>query len=123
MKVLLAEDEREIRDLVSLGLRLNGIDVHSVNDGKAAVEAAGQQQFDMILLDMNMPHLNGDLAASQIRDLPAYQRIPILFLSGDDDAANLGLPFSDSLAKPFTIRELAERVHLLRESAPEERQP
>ncbi len=113
LKILLAEDEREIRDLVTLGLKLNGMDVTSVGDGVDAVEAAKNSQFELILLDMNMPTLNGDDTAKQIRELPGYKTIPILFLSGDDEAAQIELPHSDCLAKPFTIRELANRVNVL----------
>lgn len=113
VQILLAEDEREIRELVTLGLKLNAMVVDSVCDGREAVEAATQRQYDMVLLDMNMPHVNGLQAATQIRALPYFTKTPILFLSGDDEAENIDLSNSGSLAKPFTIRELVDRVQVL----------
>ena len=117
MQILLAEDEREIRELVTLGLKLNAMTVDSVGDGCKAVEAARQQHYDMILLDMNMPHMNGLQAAVEIRALPCFTETPVLFLSGDDQAADIDLCNSGILAKPFTIRELVDSVRGLMSEA------
>ena len=119
VQILLAEDEREIRELVTLGLKLNAMTVDSVGDGCKAVEAARQQHYDMILLDMNMPHMNGLQAAVEIRALPCFTETPVLFLSGDDQAADIDLCNSGILAKPFTIRELVDSVHGLMDDSAE----
>ncbi len=113
LQILLAEDEPEIRELVTMGLKLNAMMVESVANGQLAVEAARKTDFDLIMLDMNMPFMGGIEAAQEIRTLPQYEQTPILFLSGDDEAPESQFEHSYSLGKPFTIRELATCVRNL----------
>ena len=113
MQILLAEDEIEIRKLVTMGMRINAMPVETVANGREAVEQASLKAWDLIMLDLNMPVLNGMEAAEQIRALPMHCNTPILFLSGDDQAFEVTVDNCHQLAKPFTIRELATVVKSL----------
>ncbi len=110
MQILLAEDEADIRKLVQMGMRLNAMSVEAVSNGREAVELAEEKQWDLIMLDLNMPELNGVDAAMAIRQMDDHVTTPILFLSGDDQRIELGVENSYRLAKPFTISELCEKV-------------
>lgn len=111
LKILIAEDDRDIRDLIRLGLGTRHELVLTAN-GKEAVDAARENSFDLIMLDMRMPELDGTGAATQIRDLPGHLTTPILFLSGNVDHKP-AVTYSAVMEKPFTLRELAARVETL----------
>ena len=111
LKLLIAEDDRDIRDLIRLGLGAR----HSlvlVANGREAFVAAAQSAFDVIMLDVRMPEMDGIQAAEQIRSLPQHTATPILFLSGNVDQ-HPPVGNSSVMEKPFTIRELATRVEAL----------
>lgn len=111
LKILIAEDDRDIRDLIRLGLGSRH-QVVLTADGHAAVAAAREAAFDLIMLDMRMPELDGIQAATQIRALAAHAQTPILFLSGNVDH-HPNISHSAVMEKPFTIRELIARVEAL----------
>jgi DNA-binding response OmpR family regulator len=109
---LLAEDDSDIQNLVRIGLRINGLSAHIVNDGHEALDAASQHSFSLIMLDRHMPGMDGMVAAAQIRTTQLNADTPILFLSGDSfettDIENCYL-----LQKPFTVGELIKRIRSL----------
>ena len=118
-RILIADDEPEIRTIVELLLRGEGYDVVSVSDGQAALDRAAAD-IDLYLLDVNMPRLNGIMAAAQIR-----QRFdaPIVFLtaySGESDKVmGFAAGADDYIVKPFSNVELLMRVKaILRRTAP-----
>lgn len=113
-KILIAEDEPDIRDLVTFTLRFAGHEVVAVTNGAEAVEAAGRVMPDMILMDVRMPRMTGYEACAVMKADPAIADIPVVFLSakGQDNEIQTGLNAgaSDYLLKPFAPMELTERV-------------
>lgn len=113
-KILIAEDEQDIRQLIRLSLRLNKMTSVAVQNGAEAVAQASETSFDLILLDMNMPELNGMEAATRIRyDEGINQETPILFLTGDPKLEAVPLLNSSVLAKPFPISKLISRIRAI----------
>ena len=118
-RILIADDEPEIRAIVELLLRGEGYDVIPVCDGQEAADRAGGD-IDLYLLDVNMPRLSGIMAAAQIRQ--KYDA-PIVFLtaySGESDKVmGFAAGADDYIVKPFSNIELLMRVKaILRRSAP-----
>lgn len=122
-KILIAEDDKDIRDLIVLTLEFNGFDVVPVEDGKAAVEKAQQASFDIILMDVRMPRMTGYEACRQLKENEDTQSIPIIFLSakGQETEIQTGLEAgaSDYVLKPFSPDALIKKIKgvLERESA------
>jgi len=82
LRVLLADDNRDAAQSLSILLELDGNEVHTVYDGVEAVQAAERLQPDVVLLDIGMPHLNGYEAARQIRQLPGGDAMHLIALTG-----------------------------------------
>lgn len=122
-KILLAEDEEHILDAIKLNLELEGFAVTSCSSGKEAVLLAGKQHFQLIILDVMLPEINGFEACKQIKQFaPA---VPVLFLTALSDSQNRikGLKLADDyLPKPFNLEELILRVKNLVKRAPQETQ-
>ena len=117
-RILIADDESEIRAIVELLLRGEGYDVISVADGQAALDRAAED-IDLYLLDVNMPRLSGIPAAAQIR---RRFDAPIVFLtaySGESDKVmDFAAGADDYIVKPFSNVELLMRVKaILRRTA------
>ncbi len=116
-KILIAEDERDIRDLVSFTLRFAGHEVVAVSNGEEAVQAAGQELPDLILMDVRMPRMTGYEACEKIKADAQLQHIPVVFLSakGQESEIRTGLSAgaSEYLLKPFAPDELVIRVQAL----------
>lgn len=117
-KILIAEDEKDIRDLILFTLKIAGHDVSAVNNGAEAVEQAGVLQPDLIMLDMRMPRMTGLEACLAIKADPSLQHIPVVFLSakGSDEEYEEGKAAGaiDFILKPFAPDQLMSRVaHLL----------
>ena len=117
-RILIADDESEIRAIVELLLRGEGYDVISVADGQAALDRAAED-IDLYLLDVNMPRLSGIPAAAQIR---RQYDAPIVFLtaySGESDKVmGFAAGADDYIVKPFSNVELLMRVKaILRRTA------
>ncbi len=118
-KILIAEDERDIRDLVAFTLRFAGHEVFAVENGALAVEAAPEQMPDLILMDVRMPQMTGYEACEHIKADERVKHIPVVFLSakGQDSEIQTGLQAgaSEYLLKPFGPMELVEKVRELLE--------
>jgi CheY-like chemotaxis protein len=118
-KILVAEDEPDIRELIAFTLRFAGHDVVTVGNGVEAVEAAKQAQPDLILMDVRMPRMTGYEACQLIKSDLEVQHIPVVFLSakGQDAEIRVGIEAgaSDYLLKPFAPNELTEHVTQLLE--------
>ncbi len=80
LKILIAEDERDIRELISFTLQFAGYEVVSVQNGAEAVEQALATQPDLILLDVRMPKMTGYQACEALKASPETRDIPVLFL-------------------------------------------
>ncbi len=118
-KILIAEDERDIRDLVAFTLRFAGYEVVAVENGAEAVEAAPIEMPDLILMDVRMPRMTGYEACQTIKADDRVKHIPVVFLSakGQDLEIQAGINAgaSEYLLKPFAPMELTEKIRELLE--------
>jgi DNA-binding response OmpR family regulator len=116
-KILVAEDERDIRDLITFTLNYAGHQVVAVANGEEAVQAALHEMPDMILMDVRMPKMTGYEACQNIKSNKEIQHIPIVFLSAKGQEAEIrtGLDAgaTEYLLKPFAPLELTARVNEL----------
>ena len=115
--ILIADDEPDVRSLLQLTLRNRGHEVVLAESGEAALAAATRSTPDLVILDVNMPGMEGTQVARELRERPATARIPILFLTGlggeSDKLAGFAAGADDYVTKPFNPRELAARVTAL----------
>ena len=115
--VLVVEDEANIRELVSLHLRLEHVVPVEAEDGRTALELAKQRRFDLVILDLMLPGLDGLTICRAIRRESANQSTPILMLTArreeSDKVLGLDSGADDYLTKPFGVRELMARVRAL----------
>jgi DNA-binding response OmpR family regulator len=115
--VLVVEDEAHIRELVCLHMQLEGYTCIPVGDGRQALQVAGEQKLDLIVLDLMIPGLDGLTVCRAIRREGQNRDVPILILTARREEADkvLGLESGadDYLAKPFSVRELVARAHAL----------
>ena len=113
-KILIAEDERDIRDLITFTLRFAGHDVTAASNGAEAVEQVKKVMPDLIMLDVRMPKMSGYEACEQIKSQEATKHIPVVFLSakGQDAEVRAGMEVgaTDYILKPFAPDKLTERV-------------
>jgi CheY-like chemotaxis protein len=118
-KILIAEDERDIRELVAFTLRFSGYEVVAVENGAEAVQAALVEMPDLILMDVRMPRMTGYEACQHIKADERLRHIPVVFLSakGQDSEIQAGLDAGalEYLLKPFAPMELSEKVKELLE--------
>ena len=116
-RTLLVEDEAPIRELVRLHLELAGLDVSEIADGRQALDVARTTRFDLILLDVMLPGLDGVTLCRALRAEGANTLTPILMVTAKDSESDkvVGLESGadDYLAKPFGTRELVARVMAL----------
>ena len=121
MRILVAEDERFLADLVAEGLRAQAMAVDVVHDGAAALERLDVNEYDVLVLDRDLPEVHGDDVCQELTRRGEPVRILMLTASGEVheriDGLNLGA--DDYLAKPFSFDELVARIRALaRRSGP-----
>jgi CheY-like chemotaxis protein len=113
-KILIAEDERDIRDLVAFTLRFAGHEVFAATNGEEAVEMAPQVNPDLILMDVRMPRMTGYEACKAMKANPDLRDIPVVFLSakGQEGEIQQGLEAGaeEYLLKPFAPDQLTARI-------------
>ena len=114
-KVLVVEDEQDIADLIVHTLSRGGdITVEAVGSGDAALKSAAEEPPDLVVLDLNLPVLNGLEVCRILRQRPATVIVPIIMLTArtaeSDRVAGLDTGADDYVTKPFSARELAARV-------------
>ncbi len=111
-RILLVEDDIEISEMVRKYLEKEGLEVITAFDGEEAVITFLREPFDLILLDLMLPKLNGIEVMRQMRQ---QSSIPILIMSAKDSdvdkAVGLGLGADDYIAKPFSMIELSARIN------------
>ena len=116
-KILIAEDEKDIRDLITFTLRFAGHEVVATSNGQEAYERAQQENPDLILMDVRMPKMNGYEACQKIKELELTKHIPVVFLSakGQDAEVKTGLEVGaeEYVLKPFSPDQLTEKVSLI----------
>jgi DNA-binding response OmpR family regulator len=120
-KILVAEDDTDIRELIVLSLTYAGYEAISAADGQQAVELALERKPDLILLDVRMPRLNGYQALEQVKRIPELAEIPVVFLSAKGQASEiqtgLDLGASHYILKPFVPEELVTKIRRIVEQA------
>jgi CheY-like chemotaxis protein len=113
-KILIAEDERDIRDLVTFTLQFAGYEVVSAANGSEAVEMARAELPDLIMMDVRMPVMTGYEACRLLKEDGQTQDIPIVFLSakGQEQEVQSGMDAGavDYILKPFSPENLTRRV-------------
>ena len=124
-RILVVDDEPSITEFVSYNLRKEGYDVYIAGDGITAVELITTGNFDLVVLDVMLPNMDGYEVVRRIR---SSTLVPVLFLSARDTeldkVVGLEIGGDDYLAKPFGVRELLARVKaLLRRAAQQENAP
>jgi CheY-like chemotaxis protein len=116
-KILIAEDERDIRDLVAFTLRFAGHEVFAATNGEEAVEMAPNVNPDIILMDVRMPRMTGYEACKVMKQNPDLRDIPVVFLSAKGQEAEIqqGLDAGaeEYLLKPFAPDQLTSRVKVI----------
>ncbi|MEZ0396469.1 MAG: response regulator [Anaerolineales bacterium] len=116
-KILIAEDERDIRDLITFTLRFAGYEVVAASNGEEAVSLAQQEKPDLILMDVRMPRMTGYEACAAIKADPALQDIPVMFLSAKGQEAEIQAGLSagatEYLLKPFAPDQLTARIQTI----------
>ena len=116
-RVLVVEDDPHIRELVLLHLGLEGLTTASAADGTEGLHKARTEPFDLIVLDVMLPGLDGVTVCRAIRREPHLKDVPILMLTArreeSDKVLGLESGADDYLSKPFGIRELVARVRAL----------
>ena len=117
MKILLLEDDVILQEIIEEFLVENGYEVESFYDGENALDAIGEKHYDMLLLDVNVPNIDGFEILSYLREIGnTTPAIYITSLSGIDDLKKgFDLGADDYLKKPFELEELRARIeHIVR---------
>ncbi len=111
MKALVVDDDRILADLVAFSLRREGFEVIQAHEGETALRRWADEQPDLIILDLNMPKLDGFAVCRRIRE---ESQIPIILLTvreeEDDIVRGLGTGADDYIVKPFSPRQLVARA-------------
>ena len=121
MRILLVEDEKSLQETIMLNLEMEGYEVVVAGDGRKAIEIYQGQHFDLILLDVMLPGLDGFKVCEQIRLTDS--KTPIIFLTAKDTTQDrvqgLRLGADDYLQKPFNLEELLLRIkNVLKRTVP-----
>lgn len=113
-KLLLAEDDEFSRDMLVRRLERQGYEMISASDGREALQSARQHRPDLILMDLDMPVMDGRLAMTALRSDPRTFKIPIIVLtahaSAEDVAAAVESGCYSYETKPVALKRLVERI-------------
>jgi DNA-binding response OmpR family regulator len=119
-KILIAEDERDIRDLITFTLQFAGHEVIATSNGQEAYETAlamKDEPPDLILMDVRMPRMTGYEACQRIKSEDSINQIPVVFLSakGQESEVQTGLRMGavEYILKPFAPDQLTQRVQVI----------
>jgi DNA-binding response OmpR family regulator len=120
MRILLAEDEKKVADIITRGLKAERFAVDVCHDGQTAWETADAYDYDLIILDLMLPKLTGTEVLERVRR--KNQHVPILILTARDGMAdklkNFEVGADDYLTKPFAFAELLVRIKALLRRGP-----
>ena len=114
MKILIVDDEPDLLSTVEYRLKFADCDVVTASNGQEGLEKAASEKPDLILLDTNMPVMNGHQMLEHLRANPELKHIPVIMLTAlcepRDIAAASALGISDYITKPFDFTQLMEKV-------------
>lgn len=112
--ILVVDDDPHIRELLAFALTRNGFRAEEAEDGEAALASVARSPPDLLVLDINMPKLDGLAVCRKLRADPRFTELPILFLSSRADEIDrivgIELGGDDYVVKPFSPREVVARV-------------
>jgi DNA-binding response OmpR family regulator len=110
-RILLVDDEQSIQTLLSYPLRKEGYDVVQATDGREALQRFDEQPFDLVVLDLMLPRIDGLEVCRQLR---SRSSVPIIMLTAKseeiDKVVGLELGADDYITKPFSLREFSSRI-------------
>ena len=116
-KVLIVDDEEHIRELIKFNLKKEGYDTEVAVNGTEALKLIREIKFDLILLDLMLPEIDGLEVCKEIRRIEETSDIPVMMITAKgeefDKVLGLELGADDYITKPFSIRELMARVKAL----------
>lgn len=116
-RILIVEDEKDIQDLLAHYLKKEGYDVQSAKDGRAGLERASKEKFDLVILDLMLPQVDGLEICRRLRSQPATAALPIIMLTAKTEEADrivgLEMGADDYITKPFSLREVLARIKAL----------
>lgn len=121
-KILVVEDEADILELIRYNLEREGYRVKGVETGEGALELLAKESFDLVLLDLMLPGLDGLTVCRRLKESPELRAVPVIMVTARGEEADvvtgLELGADDYVAKPFSPRELTARVRaVLRRAA------
>jgi len=120
ISVLVMDDDREVVDMIRMGLEADGMRVLSAGDGGEGIDVLNRDHVDVVVLDIMMPRVDGWMALMDIRSNPAFVDLPVIMLTGKNQDLAKILAFKQGVqqyvTKPFNIMELAARVESLARS-------
>jgi DNA-binding response OmpR family regulator len=121
-KILVAEDEKQIADMISFKLTNGGHQVVRAQDGEQAISLAAREMPELILLDAMMPGLNGFEVLRRLKGDPALRAVPVIMVTAKgherDVLSGLRGGAVDYIVKPFSLKELSARVELALKKEP-----
>lgn len=114
-KILIADDEKDIVDLISMYLEREGYETVGARDGLEALEKITGEKPDLVVLDIMMPKLDGHSLNIKLKENPGTKNIPVIIITGKGHLreiimAKKDIPVADYLEKPFNIKELSEKI-------------
>lgn len=114
---LVVDDVADVTDMLSVLLTREGYDVVTADSGFAAIDAARQHKFDVVISDIGMPGMNGYDLVKTLRALPGYDKVPMVAVTGfsmfDDRGRSLDAGFNAHLTKPIEPRALLDLIEHL----------
>ncbi|RME24610.1 MAG: response regulator [Deltaproteobacteria bacterium] len=116
-RILVVDDDPDILTLEQRVLTREGFEVVTVDNGKQAIELLSREKFDLVLLDVMMPEVDGFEVSRAFTESGENRRVPVVFVTARDDAGAMREGFSAGgtvfLSKPFTAAQLVRLVHTL----------
>jgi len=116
-KILIAEDQDDLRDMIAQTLRLSGYEVTTTDDGERAYQQAKSTQPDLIILDYKLPGLSGSQVCKRLKAMDGFSNTPILIISSYGNPrymeASLEAGAQEFIRKPFELADLIDRVDTL----------
>lgn len=113
-RILVIEDQPDVRTLLVIALRRAGCDVVTAQTGIEGLRLAENGQFDLITLDVDLPETNGFEICSRLKDHPELRQTPVLFVTGrsgeEDVRRGLEIGAADYITKPFDLASFVSRV-------------
>jgi DNA-binding response OmpR family regulator len=113
-RVLVVDDDPDVRQLVEMKLRLDGIETLTATNGQEALDVLAANDVDLVVLDLMMPIMDGIEACRRIRETEGLAELPVIMLTAKAQASDIQNGFStgatDYVVKPFSPRELLSRV-------------